>query len=178
MPIFHFSAWCLRAWLLRAGPFVDGHLTSLVPGAVPDGPRGRRTGRSGRSGARSRTSRCRSAAFRDVLPAGSPQQDTTRRGSKGDASLSARSRGSRAPCGGGVRGSAADARHVCDGHAGCSGSAGRRGAAIAAAPSRRRPASSICCRGRSGGREPPHDNSGRRRTSGRYSSSQRPRRTR
>ena len=94
------------------------------------------------------------AGFRIAPPACAPQQDAAARRSMGDASLSARWPEPPAPGGGGVRGSAAGARHACDGPGGCSGSVARRGAAIAAAPARCSAANSRCCRGRSAGLPP------------------------
>ena len=138
---------------LGPGLLVDGHLTPFVPSAAPDRPSGRRTGRSDRSGTPWRGGRARRAGFRIAPPSCAPQQDAAVLRSKGDASLSARSRESPTPGADGVRGSGAAARHACDGPAGCPGSAAPQGAPIDAAPGRCSSASSRCCHGRSAGRE-------------------------
>ena len=144
---------------LRARLLVQGHLIppmpGAAPGAAPDGPLGRRTARSGRSGTPGPDGPARRDAWPSAPPAAPPQQGAARPRSKGDASLSARGPESPRPGNGGARGSAAGARHACDGRAGCPGSAARQDAAHHAAPARRSPWSNRCCRGRSAGREPP-----------------------
>ena len=155
----------IEAQDLRARLLVDAHLTPLAPdagpGAGPDRRSGRRTGRSDGSGRPWRTARARRVVFRDALSASVAQQDDVARGSKGDASLSARSPHSPASGQGGVGDSAAGAARACDAPGGCPDSAARQDAAPARAPPRRSPVSSRCCRGRSAGREPPADHSGR-----------------
>ena len=88
----------------------------------------RRNGRSGGSGRPRLVPPAPSVAFHDAHPASPAQQGGEVRGSTGDASLSARVCGSPAPSAAGVRDSAADAAHDCDGPYGwvCARSANRR----------------------------------------------------
>ena len=100
----------MEAQDLRARLLVDGHLTLLVPdagpGAGPDGQTARRTGRSDGSGRPWQAARARRVVSRDASSASVAQQDDGARGSKGDASLSARRPHSPAPDAGANRDSA------------------------------------------------------------------------
>ena len=144
----------MEAQDLRARLLVDGHLTPLAPGAGPgagpDRRSGRRTGRSGGSGRHQQAACARRVFFRDASSAPGARQNDGARGSKGDASLSARSTWSAAPDAGADHDSVAGAARACVAPEGCLDSAARHDAAPVCAPSYCSPVSSRCCRGRSG----------------------------
>ena len=166
---------------LRPGLPVYGHLTPLVPGAAPcagpDGRTSRRTGRRCCSGRPRGAPRPRRAVCRDASSASLARQHGGADGSKGDASLSARTPHFEPPHTAAGPDSVSGAPRACDAPAGRPGSAARQDAATLGARSRCTLGSSSGCRGRSGGRERLAGGTADSGTGGRSSASRRSMRT-